>query len=237
MMKANLQQAVALFLLAGMSGSVFAHDGQHVFSSVSLDRLEARNSNTTGSSSYWEGQGWLGGDMDKLWVKTQGDAKNGKAQTADAQLLYSRAIAPFWDVQLGARHDFALNGVRSRDYGAVALKGLAPYKFDVDASLYLGNGGAARIKAGYTLLFTQRLSLLPEAEVNWYGASDMARGTGTGLSSLDAGLRLRYEVTREFAPYIGINWARKYGNTANLARLKGEPVNDVLYTAGVRLWW
>ena len=237
MMRSELKRTMAVLLLAVVSGQASAHEGQHVFSSLMLDRLEVRDSQATGNSSYWEGQGWLGTELDKLWFKTQGDVRRGRAQTAEAQLLYSRAIAPFWDVQLGVRHDLALNGASSRDYGAVAIKGLAPYKFDVDASLYLGNGGAARVKAGYTLLFTQRLSLLPEMEANWYGTGDAARGRGAGLSNVDVGLRLRYEVTREFAPYVGVSWGYKYGNTATLARRNGEPASDLLYTAGVRLWW
>lgn len=225
------------FILICMSGGAHAHDTQQVFTSLTMDRLEVRNSNKTGNSFYWEAQGWSGDELNKLWFKTQGDAKSGRAQTADMQLLYSRAVAPYWDVQLGGRHDFALNGLPSRDYAALALKGLAPYKFDVDASLYIGGRAAARVKAGYTLLLTQRLALAPELEANWYGASDAARRMGSGLSSLDFGLRLRYELSREFVPYLGINWTNKYGGTADFLRLNGEPASEVMYTAGIRLWW
>lgn len=215
----------------------YAMGGDELYSSVMVDRLEVRNSKT-GNSSYWEGQAWLGGDLDKAWLKTQGDVKQGKVQGADAQLLYSRAVAPFWDVQAGVRHDFGLSGQPARDWLAFAFKGLAPYKFDVDASAYFGHGtAAARIKSGYTLLLSQRLSLLPELEANFYGKDDPARAIGSGLSNLDLTLRLRYEVSREFAPYVGVMWSNKYGGSANYARQNGDRVSDVFVTAGVRLWW
>lgn len=208
-----------------------------IFSVTMLDRLEVRNSKT-GNSSYWEGQAWIGGDLDKAWLKTQGEVKQGRAQTADIQLLYSRAVAPYWDMQAGVRHDLGLNNRPARDWLTIAFRGLAPYKFDVDASAYFGNGSAAaRLKAGYTLLLTQRLALLPELEANLYGKSDPARELGSGLSRLDFGLRLRSEISREFAPYLAVVWSNRYGGTASLARRNGEPASEVFYAAGVRLWW
>jgi copper resistance protein B len=226
------------FALTACPGIAPALDmGQpEIFGVVALDRLEVRNSKT-GNSSHWEGQAWIGGDLDKAWLKSLGDVKQGRAQSADVQLLYSRAVAPYWDAQAGVRHDFGLANRPARDWLAFAFKGLAPYKFDVDASAYLGNGGAARIKAGYTLLLTQRLALLPEVEANLYGKPDSAREIGSGLSTFEAGLRLRYEISREFAPYVGVTWTRKHGGTASLARQNGEPVSEVFYAAGVRLWW
>lgn len=216
---------------------VFAMSGDDLYSSVLLDRLETRNSKA-GNASYWEGQAWIGGDLNKAWLKTQGDTSQGKAKDADAQLLYSRAVAPFWDTQAGVRHDFALNGMPGRNWLAIAFKGLAPYKFDVDTSVYFGSmGAAARLKSGYTLLLTQRLALLPELEANLYGKNDPARAIGSGLSNLDLTLRLRYEIRREFAPYVGVMWSGKYGNTADYARLNGERTSDTYVTAGVRLWW
>lgn len=227
----------ALVLLA-CCGLAQAHDmdSHELYGAAMLDRLEVRNGKT-GNSSYWEGQAWLGDDTRKAWFKTQGERSQGKTQTADMQLLYSRALDPNWDGQLGVRHDFSLDGLPARDWAALAFKGVAPYKFDVDGSLYLGNGGAARLKAGYTLLFTQRLALLPEIEANYYGRSDPARHLGSGLSNFDLTLRLRYEISREVAPYLGVSWTNKYGGTAGFVRAAGEPLNDVLYAAGLRLWW
>ena len=234
----NAGIAGLLALALAMAAPAQAHEmGHDLFAAAMLDRLEMRNS-SAGNSSYWEGQAWAGGDVNKAWLKTQGDLRQGKVQTADAQLLYSRAIAPYWDAQIGARHDFAYASAPARDWLAVAFKGLAPYKFDIDASAYLGRqGAAARVKAGYTLLFTQRLGLQPEAEANFYGRSDPARALGSGLSNFDFGLRLRYEIRREFAPYVVVTWSNKYGATASYARATGEAVNQVYYGAGVRLWW
>lgn len=238
-MRQTINKIVLGAIAAMCSTLAVAHDmgKSEIFSAVMLDRLEVRNGNA-GNSSYWEGQGWVGGDLDKAWFKTQGDAAQGKVRNADAQLLYSHAVAAYWDVQAGLRHDFALNAMPSRDWFALAFKGLAPYKFDVDASVYLGSqGGAARIKSGYVLLLTQRLALLPELEANLYSKADPARNIGAGLSSLDLGLRLRYEIAREFAPYVGVSWVNKFGGTAGYARQNGERAHDVLVAAGVRLWW
>lgn len=228
----NMAKMTAGFILLAAAGHAQAHDmGQgETFSMLSLDRLEARS-----GGAYWEGQGWVGGDLDKVWFKTEGEREDGRLRAADVELLYSRAVAPYWDAQVGVRHDFGADG---RDWAAFAFKGTAPYRFDVDASLYLGAGGAAaRLKSGYALLLTQRLALLPELEANFYGKSDSARATGAGLSNLDVSLRLRYEVSREFAPYLGIVWSNRYGSTAAFARRDGEAADSASWVAGVRLWW
>jgi len=228
--------AMALAVSAAAPAQAHEMEGD-VFSAVMLDRLEARNDNGV-YTAYWEGQGWMGGDLNKAWFKTEGETGQGKAQAADAQLVYSRAIAPFWDAQIGARHDFQSGGMPSRDWLAVALKGLAPYNFDVDAGAFFGNqGAAARFKASYNLLLTQRLALLPEAEANLYSKADPQRALGTGLSNLDLSLLVKYEIRREFAPYLGVMWSNKYGATAGYARLNGVPANQMFYVAGVRLWW
>jgi copper resistance protein B len=234
----SARTGIFFMALAGGALPAQAHDmgGDELYSAVMLDRLETRNGKA-GNSSYWEGQGWLGGDLDKAWFKTQGELRQGQAQGADAELLYSRALAPYWDAQAGARHDLAYGNRPARDWLAFAFKGLAPYQFDVDASAYLGHGGAARLKSGYTLLLTQRLALLPELEANFYGRADPARAIGPGLSNLDLTLRLRYEISREFAPYVGVMWSNQYGGTADYARQNGERVGDTFVTAGVRLWW
>ncbi|MDR0480823.1 MAG: copper resistance protein B [Gallionellaceae bacterium] len=202
---------------------------REMFSTLSFERLEKRS-----DGAYWEGQGWLGSDLDKLWLKTEGERDHDRLRAANLELLYSRAIAPYWDAQIGARHDFGADG---RNWLAVALKGTAPYGFDVDASAYVGNGAAARIRVENALLLTQRLALLPELEANFYSRSDPAYATGAGLSSLDFSLRLRYEIRREFAPYIGIVWSNRYGSTAAFMRDRNESADTVSVMAGARLWW
>ncbi len=216
-----------------------AHD--HVSPNLTkfmLDRLEARSSDA-GTVTYWEAQAWAGSDINKLWLKTEGDMLKGSTEEADVELLYSRAVLPFWDAQLGVRHDMEVGGKPARDWAAFAFKGLAPYLFDVDATVYVGDSGhtAARLKGEYNLLLTQRLVLMPEAEVNLYGQSDAARRLGSGVSSLDIGLRLRYEIRREFAPYVGVVWTQKFGGTADYARQASEAVRDTQFVVGVRAWW
>lgn len=214
------------------------HGGGPILAKVMLDRLEGRDTDA-GGLTYWEGQAWIGGDIHKLWLKTEGEALKNTTERSDLEALYSRAVAPFWDVQAGVRHDFQTGGKPARDWAAFALKGLAPYRFDVDATAYLGGDGrtAARLKAEYNLLFTQRLVLMPEIEANLYGKSDPARALGSGLSDVDLGLRLRYEIRREFAPYIGVVWTHKYGGTADFVRQNGDAVRDTQYVLGLRAWW
>ncbi len=137
------------------------------------------------------------------------------------QFLYSKAIARAWDFQLGVRHDFEPSP--SRSWAAIGFNGLAPYFFDIDAAAFIGESGRTtlRFEAEYELLFTQRLILTPDIEINIYGQNDPDVGIGSGLSDIEAGLRLRYEIRREFAPYIGINWSRLFGNTEDFARIAG----------------
>jgi copper resistance protein B len=185
----------------------------------------------------WDADAWVGRDLHKLWMKTEGEYTDGATEGAFGEFLYSRAIAPYWDLQAGWRHDFRPRP--ARDWFALGLKGLAPYWFEVDATLYAGgNGGiAGRLDAEYELLFTQRLILAPELELSVYGQDDPSRGIGSGVSDLELGLRLRYEIRREIAPYVGINWEKKFGRTADFARDEGEPTDDLQFVAGIRAWF
>ncbi|MGA7800300.1 MAG: copper resistance protein B [Gammaproteobacteria bacterium] len=209
-----------------------------VLSKVMVDRLEVRDTDA-GNLAYWEGQAWIGGDINRLWLKSEGGVLKGHTEEADLEALYSRALTAFWDVQAGVRHDFRTGDKPAREWAAVGLKGLAPYRFDVDATAYVGTAGrtAARVKAEYEVLLTQRLILMPELEFNAYGKNDPARGLGSGLSNVDLALRLRYEIRREIAPYVGVVWSRKFGGTADLARQSAEAVQDTQVVAGLRVWW
>lgn len=209
-----------------------------VLSKIMLDRLEVRGTDA-GNLAYWEGQAWVGGDINKLWLKSEGGVLKGRTEEADLEALYSRAMTAFWDLQAGVRHDFATGDKPAREWAAIGLKGLAPYRFDVDATAYVGTAGrtAARVKAEYEVLLTQRLILMPELEFNAYGKEDRARGLGSGLSDLGLALRLRYEIRREFAPYAGVRWTRKFGGTADFARQVGEAVQDTQWVVGLRSWW
>ncbi|WP_404629636.1 copper resistance protein B [Dyella ginsengisoli] len=201
-----------------------------------VDQLEAFHGRD-GSGQAWDLQGWYGGDTDKLWLRSEGERSGGRLEDGDVEALWSHAVAAYWDRTLGVRHD--LGAGPSRDWLAAGVQGLAPYWFDVEATLYLGTSGrsAARVRASYDVLFTQRLILQPELEANLYGRRDPARGLGRGLTDVQFGLRLRYEVRREFAPYVGVQFVQRVGSTADLARAAGRPVFDRQFVAGLRFWF
>ena len=201
-----------------------------------VDRLEAFHGHG-GNGQSWEAEGWYGSDVDKLWLRSEGERSGGRLEDGEAEVLWNHAVAPFWGTQLGVRHDFGA-GPR-RDWAAFGVQGLAPYWFELEATAYVGPAGrtAARLRADYELLFTQRLILQPELEVNLHGKSDPARGIGSGLTDARLGLRLRYEIRREFAPYLGVVWTRRFGTTADFARADHQAVFDRQWVAGLRIWF
>jgi copper resistance protein B len=183
-----------------------------------------------------DAEGWYGNDYDKAWFKAEGERRDGRLQTLRTEALWDRTFAPYWSTQLGVRHDSG--GGDFRNWLAFGVRGLAPYWFDTEAFGYWTGGRlGARFKVRYDLLFTQRLVLEPEVEANLYSRSDPARGLGSGVSDLTLGLRLRYEIRREFAPYIGVTWARNFGGTADYARARGERNKTAQAVAGVRIWF
>jgi copper resistance protein B len=188
--------------------------GHHKFGAVLVDSLELVDTSDNSSA-----------------------ADNGTLQDASTELLWGHAVAAYWDAQLGVRYDSGVDP--SRGWLALGLQGLAPYWFELDTTAYFGDAGrsALRLKAEYELLFTQKLILQPRLEANFYGQSDPARGLGAGLSDLEVGLRLRYEIRREFAPYLGIVWTGKYGGTADDAQAAGENTKETQLVAGLRLWF
>lgn len=203
---------------------------------VLLNRLEAWNADP-GTGLAWEGQGWIGTDRNRLWLRSEGERADGRTEAADLEVLYGRSIAPWWDLVAGVRHDFKPGD--SQSFAAIGVQGLAPQKFEVEATAYVGERGqtAARLEAEYELLLTNRLILQPLVEVNLFGKDDPARGIGSGLSTAEAGLRLRYEFTRQFAPYIGVVYERAFGSTADLRRAESEDINDTRVVAGFRIWF
>jgi copper resistance protein B len=206
------------------------------FGRVLLDKLEyAKGDGEHGQNIDLEA--WYGNDWDKLWLKAEGERSDGHLQSLRKEALWDHAIAPFWSTQLGVRHD--TGGGDSRTWAAFGVRGLAPYWFDTTATAYLGSGGrlAARLNVRYELLFTQRLILEPEVETNLYSKNDPARGLGSGLSDFELGLRLRYEIRRQFAPYIGVTWKRNFGDTADYATARGERNKTFQVVGGVRIWF
>jgi len=185
----------------------------------------------------WESGLWIGKDLNKLWLKFDGERVDGKNEGTENRILYSRAIAPFWDLQAGLRHDTAPGN--SRNYLNLGIQGLAPYYFETDANLSFGKDNQVKLNLSfeYEMMLTQKLVLSPEIELNAYTKDDKEMGIGSGLSDIEAGLRLRYEIKREFAPYIGVNWAKKFGKTADLASDEGEDTSETMLVLGIRAWY
>ena len=199
-----------------------------------LDELEAFSGDHDGLA--WEAHAWYGTDYHKLWLKTEGERI--ESETAGrAELLWDRIVSAWWSVQIGARHDSRAGP--SRTWAAVGVQGLAPQFIEIEATFYLGDEGrtAARLSAERDVLITQRLVLQPQFELEAHGKDDLANGIGAGLSDVELGLRLRYELIREVAPYVGVQWERKLGDTADFVRAAGGEASDVLFVAGLRAWF
>ena len=209
---------------------------EHIFHSILVDRLEAARSRDRTTGQY-DLMASLGRDYNRAVLKAEGDIDAGRLQEARTELLWGHAVAAYWNTQLGVRHDSGEGPGRS--WLAFGLQGLAPYWFEVDAAAYVGEEGrsALRLEAEYELLLTQKLILQPRIEANFYGERDAERGLGAGLSDLTAGLRLRYEIRREFAPYLGVEWAGKFGATADYAQAAGEDPKETRFVAGLRFWY
>jgi copper resistance protein B len=202
---------------------------------VLADQLEARFAD--GQKSYlWDVQGWYGGDINRLWFKSEGHFGNGP-DGAELQALYSRAITPFFDIQAGVRQDFASE--QDRTHLVLGLQGLMPYAFELDVEAFLSHEGevTGRVEVEFDLQVSQRMLLQPRFEATLAAREMPELGIGSGLVSVETGMRLRYEVRREFAPYVGIGWQSKLGGTADLARAAGEDRSAWQLVAGVRSWF
>jgi copper resistance protein B len=199
--------------------------------SVLFDQLELYDRDDLS----WDATAWLGYTYNRLAIRTEGERIDGDTERAELELLWSHSFARWWDVVAGARADFEPG--QSRNWAAFGVQGLSPYRFELEGTTYLSDGGdvAARFKGEYELLITSRLILQPKLELNWYGQSDPERRIGSGLSSVEAGLRLRYEFRREVAPYVGLVRERRVGSTADFARADGLDPEDTSLVAGIRL--
>ncbi|VWX58596.1 copper resistance protein B [Sphingorhabdus sp. 109] len=200
------------------------------------DRLEYRA--RAGDDGYlWDIQGYYGGDLDKFWFKSEGEGSFGEPlESAEVQALYSRAIAPFFDLQAGVRQD--LTGP-DRSHAVIGVQGLMPYMFEVDAAAFLSDKGdlTARIEAEYDQRISQRLILQPRAEINLSAQEIPLLGIGSGIDNIELGLRLRYEIVPEFAPYVGVEQEWKLGGSRDFARLAGEDPEVTSYVVGLRFWF
>jgi copper resistance protein B len=207
-----------------------------IYAHAIFNQLEGRW-NGSNPEFRWEGQGWAGTDYDKLWTKSEGTLSKGAVDDGQQQFLYSRAVTTYFDLQGGLRSD--IDSRPTRNWAAFGIQGLAPYFFDLEVTGFVSGEGrlAAKLEASYDLLLTQRLILQPQVEFNVYSKADPARLVGAGFSDIDTGLRLRYEFNRKFAPYIGVVYQGRFGQTANFARQAGESTGDVRFAFGVRAWF
>ena len=210
--------------------------GESLHSLVVIDQLEIWNA-SPGKGLGWDAVAWLGSDVNRLWLRSEGEYVDSSLESAELEVLGGHSIAPWWDLVAGIRHDFKPG--QSQDFLALGVMGLAPYKFETAITIYVGDSGqtAARLQFEYETLFTNRLILQPKLELNFYGKDDPERGIGSGLSNGSLGLRLRYEITRQFAPYIGVSWDKTFGQTADYLRNEGESTAELNLLAGVRIWF
>jgi copper resistance protein B len=212
-------------------------EDNRVLTYVIFDQLEGRT-NGPNTSFRWDGEGWIGTDFNKLWIKSEGRVMNGVTSDGDHEFLYDRPIPHlgYFDWQAGVRLD--LDSGPTRAWAAIGIQGLAPYFFNFAPTLYVRDGGrvAGRISGSYDLYLTQRLILQPQVELNFYSQADRGRGIGTGLSDLDSGVRLGYQISRKFAPYIGFTYSSSFGQTATFARRAAEPVHASSLVFGVWIW-
>jgi copper resistance protein B len=224
-------------VMARARAAMTKESGGMIFSQLMIDRLEYRALKTS-DGYHWEGEGWIGGDVNRLAIKSEGEGDIGGAlESAEVQALYSRAIDPWWNIVGGVRQDFRPQPQRT--YATIGIEGLAPYWFEVEGQLFLSQKGDAhlRLEGSYDQRLTQRLILQPAVEVNVAAQDVPDIGVGSGLSDIELGVRLRYEIAREFAPYVGINWERKFGDTARFAYAGGESASATSLVMGIRFWF
>lgn len=204
--------------------------------SLRVENLEGARSDGKTLLGY-DLEAWFGRTYDRAVLKAEGALEGGRVKEARSELLWGHALAAFWDTQLGVRYDTGEGP--DRQWLAFGVEGLAPYWFELEATLYLGESGrsALRLDTSYELLLTQKLILQPRIEADIYGKSDAERGLGSGVSDVTAALRLRYEIRREIAPYVGVEWVRTYGETRELARAAGEDASDTRVVVGFRFWF
>lgn len=220
--------------LVGMS--MAHHMGGQYYGRVLLDRLEAQDADAH-TAMLWDGLASWGRDFDKINISSEGERIAGVTEHLRTELFWSHAVARWWDSTVGLRHDSGAGP--DRDWLAVGVQGLAPYFFDISATAYAGESGrsALQLEAEYEMRLSNRLILQPRLELNAYGRSDAENGIGSGVSDSEFGLRLRYEIRRELAPYLGVEWSRKYGGSADLARAAGEHSGEARAVAGLRVWF
>ena len=221
---------ITLITLALSSFSYASMGDDPLFAKLTIDELEYQDNDE--KNTAWDTNLWIGYDLNKLYFYTEGEKPKDGTTESENQLVYSRAIAPYWDIQFGVGYDKTEED--SQTWGVVALQGLAPYFFETRGALLIGDSGnvGLRLEAEYEALLTQKLILTPSIATDLYSKDNVSMGLGKGLSNITAGARLRYEIRREFAPYVGVEWSKNFGNTADIS-----PLDETYAVAGVRIWF
>ena len=222
---------LSLLTIIGLGQTAYADmEDNPLITMFLMDRFEVLDNDE--NTRVWEGSFWIGYDINKLYIYSEGETTSDGLETSQNELVYSRAIAPFWDAQIGLAYD--KNEDTSQTWGEIAISGLAPYYFETRAALLVNGDGnvGLRLDAEYEALLTQKLILTPSLEADFYTKDDPEMYLGSGLSSIEAGLRLRYEFIREFAPYIGVTWEKTFGNTSDY-----NPIDETNLMVGVRFWF
>jgi copper resistance protein B len=232
-------KAGAAILATLMGGAVHAAEvdlAAHETPIFHFMRIEADYAASDDSLWSWDFNGWVGGDIDRVWMRSEGTGKHGDLEEAEAQLYYGRNFATFWDALVGIKQDFS---PAARTSLAASIVGLAPYFFETEASLFLSTKGEAslRFKQSFDVLITQRLIAEPYVEVNVFAREVPDLNVGAGFSGVEAGLQLRYEIRRQFAPYVDLVWGRKLGETFDLARAAGNDPEETTVRLGIRSWF
>ncbi|MDI1327737.1 MAG: copper resistance protein B [Brevundimonas sp.] len=224
--------------MAASRRTLVRENGDVRTTAVIIDRLEAGFGDDS-ETWLWDVQGWSGGDINRFWWKSEGEGDfDGGLEGAELQALYSRAVTPFWDVQTGVRQDFRPDG-EDTTHLVLGLQGLAPHWWEIDAAAFLSTEGdlTARVEAEYDQRITQRWILQPRLEIDASAADIPELEIGSGLSSVEAGLRLRYEFRKEFAPYVGVEWSHAFGDTADYIEARGDEADDIRFVVGLKAWF
>jgi copper resistance protein B len=228
------RQSIAFIAcLITLAPVVYAHEGSSVFHAFRLD-LDAGENRENQSVSHWDLDGWIGGNDNKLWLKSEGEVSDSQTEKSENWAMYSRHVATFWDAQVGVRHD---NKPASTGYVVAGVSGLAPYYFETEAHVFVSEDGdvSFRLRQENDFLFTQKLILQPYLELNVYAQDVKELEVGSGLSDVSIGLQLRYEITRKIAPYIEVSYESVFSDTADIADAKGEHTSGSAINAGIRL--
>lgn len=228
---ASIRPAFAEDMKHSMSDAMMKEHGGGMFHSFRLETDYGGGQN--GGVATWDLDGWIGGDDDKLWIKSEGEHADGNLEQAELWAMYSRNISTFWDAQAGVRYDFKPKGTA---YLVAGFDGLAPYFFETEAHLFVSDEGnvSARLREKNDFLLTQKLILQPYAEINLSAQDVPEQDTGAGLTHGEIGLQTRYEITRKFAPYIDVRYERKFGETSSIAKDNGEDNDDVIGSIGIK---